>query len=618
MACPPPYRPRRVAGPLLAGLLLAACSDPPAAPGPAPSGSGAGSPADSTAAAAPRPAPSLPDEAAARGVDHVNRSGEPAKATILEANGAGVACLDLDSDGDLDLVFAQGLDSLARLSSGPGADLEVYRNDGSGRFERAPGPGLSGWWTGLAAGDVDGDGRADLVAGGFGSLRVLLQDADGGLVPGPELLGEEERLVVGAARPAGTPPAWITSLALCDLDRDGRLDLYVGGYLELDPVDPPLGALGEGVLAIPCRWKGHEVYCGPAGMVPQADRVLRGLGDGRFEDVSARWLPDHQAGYTLAVLPFDADLDGDTDMAVANDSSANLLLVNDGTGRLVDHGFAAGIALGQDGQPEAGMGLAAGDVNGDGRPDLAVTNFSDEPTSLYVGAPVGFENHTFRLALASATRPLLSWSVHLEDLDADGWLDLYTANGHVYPQADEPGTGTRYGQPDTLLRLLPGRKVEPFELAESALAAEVGTRGSCVGDLDGDGAPDLVLVHIDAPAALAMNRTTAGRRLVVRCLGPRTPGDGPLRTPPDGMGAKVLAVGRDASGRERGLLEEVQTAEGYQSARSPWIHLGLGTIERVDLRVLWPSGRVEELGAVAADQRLVVREGEGIVSREEL
>lgn len=569
-------------------------------------------------AEAPGPG-SLPDEAAQRGVRYRNLCGEPEKATILEAGGAGVALLDLGGDGDLDLVFAQGLGSLASLREGPGADLELFVNDGSGVFEEAAGPGLAGWWTGLATGDVDGDGLCDLVAGGFGSLRVLLQQPDGSLVPGPELLAGSDSLAVGAPREAGLPPCWITSLALCDLDRDGRLDLYVGGYLELDPVAPPEGRLGEGALSIPCRWKGHSVYCGPAGMTPLPDRVLRGAGDGTFADVSERWLPGHVPGYTLAVLPFDADLDGDLDVAVANDSSANLLLVNEGDGRLVDRGFEAGVALGMEGQAEAGMGLAAGDVNRDGRPDLALTNFSDEPTSLYLGAPVGFTNATFRLALSAATRHLLSWSIHLEDMDADGWLDLYVANGHVYPQADEPGTGTSYGQADSLFRLLPGEKARPFELESSALLEPVGTRGSAIGDLDGDGAPDLVLSRIDAPAALVMNRLPQGRRLVIRCLGPREPlPDASRRTPPDGNGTKVLVVTRAADGEERGFLEEVRTAEGYQSASSPWLHLGLGAAERAQVRILWPSGETLDLGELETDQRLIVREGEGIVAREPL
>ncbi|NUQ50112.1 MAG: VCBS repeat-containing protein, partial [Phycisphaerae bacterium] len=394
--------------------------------------------------------------------------------------------------------------------------------------------------------DHDGDGDTDLVAGGFGGLAVLLQDERGRLVPRQDLLeGTRDRLVPGEPRQAGEPPLWITSLALFDADGDGNLDLYAGAYVELDPVKPPVGELGEGALSVPCRWKGYEVFCGPHGMQPQADRVYRGAGDGTLFEASAKALPGHVPGYTLAVANFDFEGDGDQDVYVANDSVANLLLLNDGKGVFTDVAYSAGVALSMDGRGEAGMGVAFGDVDHDLDLDFALTNFSGEPTALYLNTRRGFRNETFRLGLQRETSALLSWSVHLEDFDGDGELELFTANGHVYPQADRPDTGTTYAQPDTLWRVRVRGDERGLERVvpqdpRSLLRAPSSSRGSAVGDFDGDGSPDLVVARIDGPPALGINRFPRQNRLVVRCVGParseRLEADARARTPVDGSG----------------------------------------------------------------------------------
>ncbi len=609
-----------------AALAASSCGDAPS--GPAAKSGTSGASSSPSAPAEPAAWGDLIDEAAERGLDYANHSGEAAKATILESNGAGVAALDLGGDGDLDLVFAQGLPSLGALASGPGADLEVFVNDGTGYFERAQGPGLSGWWTGLATGDLDGDGDTDLVAGGFGALQVLLQRGDGTLERAPrgDLLpqGGHGRLVPGEPREAGQPPLWTTSLALFDADRDGMLDLYVGQYLDLDPVHPPIGALGEGALAVPCRWKGHEVFCGPRGMTAQRDRMLRGRGDGTFEDRSREWLLQEPSGYTLGVLPFDIEGDGDTDLYVACDSVANQLLVNDGRGRFTDVGFSAGVALSPEGAPEASMGLAAGDVDRDGRLDFAVTNFSGEATSLYLGTQAGFDDVTHRAGLYRETRELLSWGTHLADFDGDGWQELFTANGHVYPQADLPDTGTSYGQPAALWRFSRDLKVTRHQPASerSIFAPAVGSRGSAVGDFDLDGALDLALCRIDAPASLGMNRGSRGvHRLALRFLGPlrdeALPGAAVGRTPADGRGTRAAVVLAEGGPHPHIQSAEVQTAAGYQSASTPWLHFGLGSCAGYEeIQILWPSGRRDRLPAGPADRRLTIREGRGVIEEQ--
>jgi hypothetical protein len=589
----------------------------------------------------PLSGPDLVDETAARGLDYVNVSGAADKPTILDANGAGVAALDLGSDGDADLVFGQGVASLAALVAGPGAELAVFVNDGAGRFARAPSPPARGWWTGLAAGDVDGDGAADLVAGGYGALCLFRQDA-GALVPWSDAPGgglmdpsapAGRWLAPGEPRAAGAAPYWTTSLAFLDAELDGDLDLYVGRYLDLDPLAPPRGELGAGPLAFPCSWKGIEVYCGPRGCTAQPDVFLRGDGAGGFTDATAIWLPDQAPaapGFTLAVGAFDADFDGDTDLYVANDSTANLMLVNEvrsPTGAFVDRALTAGVALNPDGLAEAGMGVAFGDVDRNGRLDLAVTNFSDEPTHLYFAREMGFGDQTYKLGLQNESRRLLSWSAHLEDFDGDGRLELFTANGHVYPQADREATGTRYAQGDTLWRLWPDRPVERVwpRRRDSALALIRGTRGSAQADFDGDGAPDLVLVAIDGPATLAMNRfapePARAQRLVLVLEGdPRNPGANGRCSTREGLGTKAVLVPAGQAGEPGfALLKECQTAVGYQSASAPVLFFGTGALERYSsLSVVWPSGRVDELGSGAMGRRLTVREGAGIVREEKL
>jgi len=569
------------------------------------------------------------DEAKSRGLDYQNRSGEAHKPTVLEANGAGVAVLDLESDGDLDLVFGQGLESLRALVAGPGADVVPYLNDGSANFAAGAAPELSGWWTGLAAGDLDGDGATDLVVAGYGDLALLLQGEGGTLVRETSPVLEPPasgRLIPGEEREVGQIPLWATSLALFDADHDGELDLYVGQYLELDPLDPPLGSLGEGALEFPCSWKGHEVYCGPRGLVAQPDRLLRGLGNGQFEDKTEAWLPKVEAGYTLAVAAFDADGDGDTDLYVANDSVANRLFINDGSASFQDFATPSGVAVNQDGLAQAGMGVAVGDVNRDGRADLAITNFSGEPTELYFGAPIGFRPETHRLGLGRYTRRLLSWGTHLIDFDGDSNLDLFTANGHVYPQADEAYTGTEYAQSDTIWSLRPGLPIAPVELASktSMLSIPRVSRGSAVADFDGNGAPDLVVTTIDGPVLFGLNRTElasgGANRLSLLLLGADNEDEeaGAPRTPREAFGARVIVTPAAPDGVEVfRQLAEVQTSGSYQSASTPWLHFGLGTLAGyASIEIRWPSGRQETLPPGEAGRALTIREGEGVIREE--
>jgi hypothetical protein len=498
---------------------------------------------------------------------------------ILEANGAGVALLDLQSDGDLDVVFAQGLASLAELTRGPGADLEVFLNDGHGRFTRARGPGLSGWWTGLATGDVDGDGDADLVAGGYGDLVLCLQDASGQLVP---------------QRPSGLEPraawAWTTSVALFDADRDGQLDVYACQYLELDPARPPLGALGSGSLAVPCRWKGLPVFCGPVGLRPQRDRFLRGHGDGTFEEAGASALIDQVPGLRAGGAALRRRRRRRHRPVRGQRQRAQPALDQRRHGRFPTSAASRpASSLSGDGRAQAGMGRArrrrrprrAGRLRRDellGRADRALPRQRR-----------GFARATHRYGLQRETRRLLKWSAHLVDLDGDGWLELIETNGHVYPEADQPGTGTSYRQPLSAWHLGPGAVCTPLagQGPQSLFARATGGRGSALGDVDGDGAPDLVVARIDAACALGMNRLgRASHRLVLRCIGPRARSADAPRTPADahgharrarvrprGRGARPLGRGPDRAGLPVGLDALAALRPGRERALRGAAHL---------------------------------------------
>lgn len=264
------------------------------------------------------------------------------------------------------------------------------------------------------------------------------------------------------------------------------------------------------------------------------------------------------------------------------------------------------------------MGIAVGDVNQDGLFDLAVTNFSDEPTQLYLGARIGFGCATYRSGLAHVTRPYLSWGAHLVDFTGDGRLELYTANGHVYPQADTERTNTSYAQVDSLFAFDGDGDARALAVQGAIFETPSGSRGSAVGDVDGDGAPDLLITRIDGPCALGINRLDPGaKRLELRLTGSGTPGPAGRKTPRDAMGTRVILRRASAGIATAPLVQEVHTSRGFQSASSPFLSFGLGVDERLEgLTILWASGLREEIPGGAANRRLWITEAQGIVREE--
>jgi hypothetical protein len=365
-------------------------------------------------------------------------------------------------------------------------------------------------------------------------------------------------------------------------------------YLAFDP--ETIAPAGEG-----CTWKGLPVMCGPEGLSPLHDQLWRGLGDGRFEDVTvAAGFRPKEAGFGLGVMILDYDLDGDSDVYVANDSTPNFLWRNGGDGTFKEIGSNAGAGLDNNGKEQAGMGIGCGDVDGDGRPDLLITNFSGESNAFYRSqARGGFRDMADRTGLGGPSVPMLGWGTALADLDLDGDLDAFVLNGHVYPQADHPGTDTSYAQADQLYRNAGDGKflVEPLRDGPPRVS-----RAGALADLDDDGDLDLVAIELDGP--VRVYRNTA-----------RSPGSSEgahwLRVRLKGRGANTAGLGARLRLESEGGAQsaEIRTSGGFQAAVPAEAHFGLGSASRARrLVVVWPGGAEQVLEDVAVDRVLTLEE----------
>ncbi|HJP33848.1 MAG TPA: tetratricopeptide repeat protein [Candidatus Latescibacteria bacterium] len=496
--------------------------------------------------------------------------------------GGGVAFLDYDDDTYLDVFVVDG----TRLDAPPPtATNRLYRNvagtDGRRFLEVTEKTGLrrTGWGMGCATGDADGDGHVDLYVTYWGANVLYRNDG------GSHFSDVTKAAGVG-------DPRWGASAAFGDLDADGDLDLYVANYLVFDLEAPP----NDGELC--SGWKGLDVFCGPHGLQAQADGLYRNDGDGSFTDISVPSGIDAYRHPALGVLFADTDADGDQDIYVANDSRPNLLFRNDGRGGLTEVGPYVGVALSEDGKPQAGMGVAAGDYNRDGDLDLFVTNFSDDVNTLYRSRGDGtFVDATFEAGLGGLVRPYLGWSTALFDADLDGWLDLFVANGHLYPQLAAHSSGLQYAQKNLLYRNEGGR----FTLLAipSGLGGAQVSRGTAFGDYDNDGDTDLLTMNLNGPPTFLRNDGGENNHWLGLELVGRTSNR-------DGIGARVELT---VDGEIR--VSEARSAYGYQSAHDPRVVFGLGATDRVDrVEIRWPSGVVQVLEEPPVGRYLVIQEGE--------
>jgi hypothetical protein len=540
---------------LLVALLLCACGSD-SAPQPE----------------APPDAPfSFVDCAAEAGLTAPTWCGRAAKPHLLESGGTGLALLDYDADGDLDLYLVNGwrLDGARVVERGRNA---LYRNRGDGSFEdvtQAAGVGDDGWGCGVAVGDPDGDGWPDLFVSNFGPDVLYRNRGDGSF-----------------ERVADAPgiDGWSSGAAFFDADGDGDQDLFVGGYVEAD-MDDVLNA--ERTL----EWEGRMVMLGPFGLEGEGNRYFENLGEGRFRDATAEaGLVDEGLYYSFAVVALDVDDDLDLDLYVANDSNPNYLYLNDGSGHFQETGLWSGAGLDAAGNGQGGMGLAAGDTDGDGDPELLVMNFGRDFSTLYENLGDGFfADIAASSGVGEPSFMPLSWGATLSDFDLDGDLDIFIANGHIYPQADEvPETAVGYAQANLLLANEGGHFSDVGAVSGPGMGVVASSRGVAVGDVDNDGDLDMVVSNVDEPPTLLRNDSKRrGAWLLV-----------------DAPGALRVVV--EAGGRR--FVREGLIGASYLSASDPRFHFGLGPVERVEhLRVIWPDGEETLRSDVAVNQLLLVR-----------
>ncbi len=525
----------------------------------------------------------LVDVAPAAGLTFSNTfGGRETKTFILESTGNGAAIFDYDGDGANDILITNGT-TLERGRASAPSRVQLYRNDGHGRFtevSRSAGLNLEGWGQGVCVGDYDNDGKPDLLLTYYGYNHLYRN------------LGDQFRDVTAEAHLPVGGVRYGAGCTFVDYDRDGRLDLFIANYVDLDLAKTPRP--GEDPS---CNWKGLAVWCGPRGLPLGHNVLYHNRGDGTFEDVSERAGILKPGGrYGLGAVAADFDDDGWPDIYVACDQTPSLLYHNRGDGTFKEIAVEAGVAYNFDGQLQSGMGIAVADFNGDGRLDIAKTNFSGDIPSLFKNEDGKFFTDV-SLQAGLAANHLLGWGIAFVDFDDDGWKDLIIANGHVYPEVDRSPVGDRYRQKTLLYRNLGnGKFADVTASAGPALAMLRPARGLAVGDVDGDGRPDVVIVNMNATPSLLKNTGPRQHFLSVSLTG--------TKSNRSAIGARVTL---EAGGRRQ--IDEVMSGGSYYSQNEMTLYFGLGPATIVDrLAIRWPSGTVQVLEKIPADQKLQVAE----------
>ena len=521
--------------------------------------------------------------------------GEHRNKYLLETTGCGVAFYDYDNDGWLDIFLVNGT-RLEGFPAGQEPINRLFKNNRDGTFTDVTlkaGLAHSGWGQGVCIGDYDNDGYEDLFVAYFGKNVLYHNNGNGTFTDVSEKAGV-----------SGSPKRWNTGCAFVDYDRDGKLDLFVANYIDMDLATAPVPESG------PCLYKGIMVACGPPGLNGAKNMLFHNNGDGTFTDVSeSSGILKTDGTYGLGVLTGDFDNDGWPDIFVADDSTASVLYQNQKNGKFLDVAQDAGCALSADGKPQAGMGVSAADYDLDGNLDILKTNFAGDTPTLYhnVGG-MTFDDATFPAGLGKHTQ-YLGWGCGFFDFDNDGWPDILICNGHVYPEVEQLRTEAGYAQRKLLYRNLRNGKFEDISLdAGPGISEPSASRGCAFGDFDNDGDIDFVVNCVnDFPQLVRCDSTLQNNWIKVRTIG--------TKSNRSGIGARLRCVVQMPGGsKPHQQIDEVRSGGGYCSQSDLRVHFGIGQAQKIDLlEIRWPSGLVETFKDIKPNQLIYVKEGEGIV-----
>jgi hypothetical protein len=531
-----------------------------------------------------------------------NTTGTREKRLIIEAKGSGVCLLDYDHDGWLDIYLVNGSTFDAESGKAAPPHAALFRNNHDGTFTDVTakaGVANDRWGLGCAVADYDNDGWPDLYVTNLGKNRLYHNNRDGTFTDVAEKAG------VALDEGSGSIAIDHTGATFGDYDGDGRLDLFVGGYIQYDFRDPPLAGT-KAVSFSSCQYRGVNIMCGPRGLQGAGDHLFHNNGDGTFTDVSVKaGVSDPNGYYALGALFVDVNGDGRPDLLVANDSTPNYLYINKGDGAFDNQSYMSGYALNGEGREVSNMGIAAGDYENNGHMDLVNTDFSDDsPVVFRNDGTGGFDDVSAKSGIGARSGPFVGFGDGFLDYDNDGWKDLLIVNGHVYPQVDEhPDWGMSYAQRPLLFHNKRDGTFELVPAVEGTGLAEVCVgRGAAFGDLFNDGKIDVVINNLDGVPLLLRNVNPDHNHWVSLNL------VGGPKSPRDAVGTTVYLT---AGGiRQRG---DVLSGGSYLSSNDMRVHFGLGGSPGAgSAEIHWPSGAKETIKLPAADRIYTITEGKGI------